>query len=75
MIFHCVNWLPYKLYKHYDNESYPVGSNINITGNKAVTAALQTSEMKEILVTGPCILKYRSEKKPLLTEWARRLRI
>jgi hypothetical protein len=65
--------LPYKLYAHYDNDSYPICLNTNITGNKVGTAALQTSELEEILITGPCILKYRFEKKSLLTEWARRL--
>lgn len=52
--FHCVYGLPYKLYTHYDDESYPIGLNINITDNKAVTAALQTSEVEDLYFDISC---------------------
>ena len=44
---------------YYENDSYPIRLNINITESKVGTAALQTSEVEEILITVPCILKYR----------------
>jgi hypothetical protein len=42
------------LYTHYDDESYPIGLNINITDNKAVTAALQTSEVEDLYFDISC---------------------